>query len=106
MKNIVRYLGVMRGSGSLACNKEPLGCADYEIEGFLTKSGEVLGSGEIRMAPGDLDHAFGRRNLRLTTEQGQVLEIRFSGKRNDARKAEAHADIRGDLPAPSEWRRE
>jgi hypothetical protein len=105
MKNIVRYLGVMRGSGSLACNGEPLGRADYEIEGFLTKSGEVLGSGEIHMAPGDLDNAFGRRNLRLTTDQGRVLEMRFSGKRNDARRAEAHADVRGDLPPAAEWRR-
>jgi hypothetical protein len=57
------------------------------------------------MSPGDLDNAFGRRNLRLTTDQGRVLEMRFSGKRNDARRAEAHADIRGDLPAASEWRR-
>jgi hypothetical protein len=101
----MRYLGVMRGSGSLACEGEPMGRVDYEIEGFMTRPGEVVGSGEIRMAPGDLDDAFGRRNLQLTTDDGRVLDVRFSGKRIDARSAEAHADIGGDLPPASEWHR-
>jgi hypothetical protein len=95
----------MRGEGSLACEGEPLGRVEYEIDGFLTRPGEIVGSGEIRMAPGDLDKAFGRRNLQLTTDQGRVLNVRFSGKRNDARSAAAHADIGGDLPPASEWRR-
>jgi hypothetical protein len=101
----MRYLGVMRGSGSLACDGQPLGPVEYEIEGFQTRPGEVVGSAEIRMAPSDLDNAFGRRNLQLTTDDGRVLDVRFSGKRNDARNAEAHADIGGDLPPASQWRR-
>ena len=101
----MRYLGVMRGSGSLACDGAPLGRVEYEIDGFLTRPGEIVGSGEIRMAPSDLDNAFGRRNLQLTTDQGRVLDVRFSGKRNDAGSAAAHADIGGDLPPVDEWRR-
>jgi hypothetical protein len=101
----MRYLGVMRGGGSLACGAEPLGRVEYEIEGFLTRPGEVVGSGEIRMAPAELDNAFGRRDLRLTTDEGRVLELRFSGRRSDAGSAAAHADIGGDLPPPSQWRR-
>ena len=105
MRSTMRYLGVMRGSGALACEGEPLGRVEYEIDGFLTRPGEIVGSGEIRMAPGELDNAFGRRNLRLTTDQGRVLEVRFSGKRHDAGAAAAHADIGGDLPPVSEWQR-
>jgi hypothetical protein len=105
VKTTMRYLGVLRGSGSLACEGQLLGPVEFEIEGFLTRPGEIVGSGEIRMAPADLDNAFGRRNLRLTTDQGRVLDVRFSGKRNDATKAAAHADIGGDLPPADEWRR-
>ena len=106
MKTAMRYLGVMRGCGSLACGDGgSLGRVEYEIEGFLTRTGEIVGSAEIRMAPGDLDNAFGRRDLQLTTEQGRVLDVRFSGKRGDAGSAAAHADIGGDLPPASQWRR-
>ncbi len=105
MRGSIRYLGVMRGSGSMACHGEPMGRADYEIEGFQTKPGEVVGSGEIRMAPEDLDRAFGRTDLQLTTDDGRVLAVRFSGKRLDPTSAAAHADISGDLPPVSHWRR-
>ena len=105
MKTAMRYLGVMRGSGSLASEGEPLGRVEYDIDGFLTRPGEIVGSGEIRMAPADLDNAFGRRNLQLTTDQGRVLDVRFSGKRHDAGSAAAHADIGGDLPPASQWQR-
>ena len=105
MKAIMRYLGVMRGNGSLSCDGQPLGKVEYEIEGYLNRAGEVVGSAEIRMAPDKLDYAYGRRNLQLTAEDGRVLDVRFSGNRNNARNSEAHADIRGDLPPAAEWRR-
>lgn len=101
----MRYLGVMRGSGSMSCGGEPMGRADYDIDGFLTQPGEIVGSGEICMAPDDLGRAFGRTNLRLTTDEGRVLEVRFSGKRLDSTSTAAHADITGDLPPVSQWRR-
>jgi hypothetical protein len=105
MKTTMRYLGVMRGTGSLACEGEPMGRVEYEIDGFQTRPGEIVGSGEIRMAPTDLNNAFGRRNLQLTTDQGRVLEVRFSGKRSDGASTAAHADVGGDLPPADQWRR-
>ena len=69
----MQYLGVMRGSGMLACGEEQMGRADYDIDGFLVRPGEVMGSGEIRMSPADLDHAFGRTSLQLTTDDGLAL---------------------------------
>jgi hypothetical protein len=101
----MQYLGVMRGSGVLACGEEQMGRADYDIDGFLTRPGEVVGSGEIRMSPEALNHAFGRLALRLTTDDGRVLDVRFSGKRLDPASDAAHADISGQLPAATEWRR-
>jgi hypothetical protein len=103
--NLMQYLGVLRGSGVLACGEEQLGRADYDIDGFLTKPGEVVGSGEIRMSPEALNNAFGRQGLQLTTDDGRVLDVRFSGKRLDAASDAAHADITGQLPGASEWRR-
>jgi hypothetical protein len=57
------------------------------------------------MVPQDLDMAFGRRDLQLTTDEGRVLAVRFSGKRADPTSPAAHADIGGDLPPAPEWRR-
>ena len=42
VKGSMRYLGVMRGSGSLACLGQPRGRADYEIDGFQTPPGEIV----------------------------------------------------------------
>jgi len=103
--NLMQYLGVLRGSGVLACGEEQLGRVDYDIDGFLTKPGEVVGSGEIRMPPEALNNAFGRQGLQLTTDDGRVLGVRFSGKRSDPASDAEHADITGELPVASEWRR-
>ena len=40
----MQYLGVMRGSGMLACGEEQMGRVDYDIDGFLVRPGEVMGS--------------------------------------------------------------
>jgi hypothetical protein len=105
MRNITRYLGVMRGGGSLACDGQALGRVEYEIEGFLKGAGEIVASGEIRMVPAQLDEAFGRRDLRLTTDEGRVLGVRFSGRRRDIGTMAAHVDIEGDLPPADQWTR-
>jgi hypothetical protein len=101
----MRHLGVLRGTGTLRCGGSVLGTVDYEIDGFSTKPGEVVGSGEIRMAPAELETAFGRNGLELTTDDGRVLQVRFSGGRRDRSSGAAHADILGGLPAEDEWRR-
>jgi hypothetical protein len=105
MKTGMHYLGVLRGSGNLACDGEPMGRVDYDIDGFRTQPGEIVGSGELRMAPADLDRAFGRANLQLTTDDGRILTVRFSGKRLDPGSEAAHADIGGALPSAAEWHR-
>lgn len=101
----IQFLGRLTGAGALTCDGEAMGRATFEIDGFRTRTGEVVGSGEIRMDPAELDHAFGRTNLTLTTDEGRVLAVRFSGKRHNASENAAHADITGDLPAAKHWRR-
>ncbi|MBV8191146.1 MAG: hypothetical protein JOY64_28080 [Alphaproteobacteria bacterium] len=101
----MRYLGVMRGEGHLACGGEPIGRAAYEIDGFQTRGGDVVGSGEIRMDAWELHRALGRKELSLTTDEGRVLEVRFSSRRSDGRTTAAHADIGGDLPPVEQWTR-
>jgi hypothetical protein len=105
MRGSMRHLGVLRGSGTLSCGGVLLGAASFEIDGYCTKPGEVVGSGEIRMTPDELANAVGRRDLELTTDDGRVLAIRFSGSRHDARSGAAHADIVGGLPAEDDWQR-
>ena len=101
----IQFLGRLTGAGTLACDGEAMGHATFEIDGFRTRTGEVVGSGEIRMSPAELDRAFGRTNLTLTTDEGRVLAVRFSGKRHNASENAAHGDITGDLPAAKHWRR-
>jgi hypothetical protein len=101
----MRHLGRLSGSGTLSCEGVVLGAADFEIDGYCTRPDEVVGSGEIRMAPAELDQAIGRRNLHLTTADGRVLEVRFSGRRQGAIAGVAHADVMSGLPPPHAWRR-
>ena len=105
LRGSMQYLGVLRGSGMLACAGESMGRAEYDIDGFLTRPGEVVGSGEIRMEPADLERAFGRTGLQLTTDEGRIFDVRFSGKRLDPSEGAAHADITAGLPPAKEWRR-
>ena len=101
----MRHLGALRGAGTLRCCGVVLGTADYEIDCFRTGPGEVVGSGEIRMAPAELDTAVGRHGLELTTGEGRVLQVRFTGARRDRSGDAAHADIVAGLPAEDEWPR-
>lgn len=101
----MRYLGALRGAGTLVGATGPFGRAYYELDGYLMKPGEVVASGEIRMKPEELNEAFGRRDLSLRTEDGRVLELHFSGKRLDHTSNAAHADIRSGLPDAKDWPR-
>jgi hypothetical protein len=65
----------------MASGSENWAASEYEIEGYLRPSGEVVGSGEIRMPVEALGRAFGRKDLYLTTDDGRVHSVRFSGKR-------------------------
>lgn len=109
-RGAMRHLGVLRGSGLLSVNRPDEAAVDlarveFEIDGFCTRPGEVLGSGEIRMAPEALERAFGLRDLVLTTDDGHALAMRFSSRRRDAGDDAAHVDITGGLPPVDHWRR-
>ena len=101
----MRHLGRLCGLGRLSCGGVALGSAEFEIDGYCTRPGEVIGSGEIRMAPDELDHAFGRKDLTLTTGDGRVLAVRFSTRRRCSASGAAHVDIVGGLPPVEDWRR-
>ena len=99
----MKYLGALRGSGTLASPDESLGAATYEIDGYLTKPGEILASGELRMAPRDLARAFGLRHLLLRTDDGREFTVRFTARKLASTSSFAHADFGGDLPAAAAW---
>lgn len=101
----MKYLGALRGSGTLATPEETLGAATFEIDGYLLKPGEVAASGELGMAPEDLQRAFGLRNLKLRTDDGRELTVRFTARKLATTSTSAHADFGGDLPAPKAWGR-
>lgn len=101
---MMRFLGRLHGHGTLVCGDETIGPADFDLDGFTTRPGEVVGSGELRMPATDLQRAFGRRDLRLLTSDGQVFLLRFSGKPSDSRGDAAHIDVTEGLPPAPEWK--
>lgn len=101
----MKHLGALRGHGQLTVDGEAIGAAEYDIDGYLMSNGEVVASGEIRMAPAELEIAFGHAKVKLVIEEGNSLSVRFTAKRlKDASEA-AHADFSGDLPAQFASRR-
>ena len=101
----MRYLGVMRGVGIVTGGDGQDYCrAEYDIDGFLTHTGEIVASGELRMAAEALGLAFGRTGLHLLTEDGRRLGLRFSDKRPDATGEAAHVDVTEGLPPVNKWR--
>lgn len=101
----MRHLGVLKGSGLLESSERQLGRADYEFDGYLIPPAQVVGSGEVRMAADALSEAFGRKDLRLHTDGGRRLSIRFSGKGLAPGANIAHADVGEGLPPAQHWRR-
>lgn len=98
----MRYLGGLSGSGDLTCGDRTVARAEYDFDGYLVKAGQVVCSGEIRLADGALDRVFGRSDVTLVTDDGRHLSLRFSrlGRAGDA----AHVDVAGELPAAGDWR--
>jgi hypothetical protein len=105
VRGALRHLGVLRGSGMLSCDGQDLGRADFEIDGYATRPGEVVASGEVRMASVALDQVYGRKDLVLTTDDGLALSVRFSPRRRGSPAGTAHADVIGGLPDADNWRR-
>ena len=102
---MMRFLGKLRGSGTLAAADGPIGPADYELDGYAMRPGAMVASGELHVSAGALEATIDRAGLRLITAEGHVLPLRFTGKLADRRGEFAHVDISEGLPAESEWRR-
>ena len=83
----------------------PIVRTSYEFEGFSRMRGAVMSSGEIILSPADLKIIFGRRGVQLLTDDGRLLDLRFSNKELRDGDAAALVEVSGDLPAsPAEWR--
>ncbi len=64
-----------------------------------------MSSGELKLAPSDLKAVFGRPGVQLLTDDGRLLDLRFSEKELHPGAEVAHVDVTGDLPrSPAEWR--
>ncbi|PNG25002.1 hypothetical protein [Methylocella silvestris] len=99
------YLGGLSGAGVLTYGGATAGPAEYDFDGFMTKNGQVAGSGEIRMSSEALRGAFGRKDLQLRTADGRVLNLLFSDKQLRSQGNAAHVDVAGELPPASNWPR-
>ncbi len=102
---IVGYLGRLAGAGSVRIGGETVARASYDFDGFATPHGGVTGSGELRLTPSDLEAVFGKPGVQLLTDDGRVLNLKFSEKALPPATEAAHVDVSGDLPrSPAEWR--
>jgi hypothetical protein len=101
----MQYLGVFRGSGVLTGDGIPDQAVDYELEGFMGRHGQVTGSGEIRMSQETLQAFFEQKTVRLRTEDGKRLGLKFTDTKAVPGDGVAHVDIVGDLPDIGEWHR-
>jgi hypothetical protein len=86
---------------------EAVARASYDFEGFARPRGVVVSSGEICLSPSDLKIVFGRLGVQLLTDDGRLLDLRFSEKELRHASDVAQVEVSGDLPGSSaEWRGE
>jgi hypothetical protein len=104
-KSIMHYLGGISGSGVIKCDGEGVARATYDFDGFFHKTTGVTGSGEIRLSAAVLKNLFGRKNVQLFTDDGRLLDLKFSERTLPSASEAAHVDVTGDLPNPRSWRR-
>jgi hypothetical protein len=102
---IMRYLGRISGSGMLKCDGEDLARASYDFDGYFRKPMGVMSSGEIRLAAAVLKDVFWRNGVQLLTDDGHLLDLRFTEKALPSDSDVAHVDVTGGLPTtPQYWR--
>jgi hypothetical protein len=100
----MRYLGHISGKGVLKWKGQDVGPAAFDFDGFFKNPFGVMCSGEIRLLPPALRAVFGHRGVQLLTDEGRLLDIRFSGKELPSESDSAHVDVTGDLPkTPRTW---
>ena len=105
VRSIMQYLGRIAGSGQLMRDGETIARASYEFEGFMRPRGIVVGSGEISLSPSDLKAVFGRPRVQLRTDDGRLLDLRFSEKELRLANGVAEVEVTGELPGSlADWR--
>ena len=101
----MRYLGGISGRGVLKCNGKEIARASYDFDGFFKKTVGMTSCGEIRASAAALKGVFGRKNVQLLTDDGRLLDLRFSEKELRPASDVAHVDVTGELSAaPRNWR--
>jgi len=100
----MRYLGGISGRGALMSNGIKIGRASYDFEGFFQDPIGVTSCGEVRLAFPALKTVFGRADVQLLTDDGHLLDLRFSYREFPSTTGAAHVEVTGDLPgAPQNW---
>jgi hypothetical protein len=101
----MQYLGRISGGGLLTRDGEALARASYDFEGFLRPRGIVVSSGEISLSPAHLKAVFGRPGVQLRTDDGRLLDLRFSERELRTASGVAEVEVTGGLPGSlAEWR--
>ena len=101
----MRYLGALRGAGTLALEEQTFSRADYDFDVFSVGPGQVSASGEIRTTSEGLRKVFGRRHLQLRTDDGKCLVLRFTEKKLPSEETATHVDVTDGLPPATAWRK-
>jgi hypothetical protein len=94
----MRYLGRIAGAGFLTRDGKTIARASYDFEGFMRPTGVVTSSGEISLRPNELRTVFGLRGVQLRTDDGHLLDLRFSETALRFDDDVALVEVTGDLP--------
>jgi hypothetical protein len=101
----MRYLGTISGNGVLRRDGKDIARASYDFEGFSQQSFGITCSGEIQVAASALASVFGRKGVQLLTDDGRLLDLRFSEKELLAAAEFTHVEVTGGLQSsPRTWR--
>lgn len=101
----MRYLGRIAGAGSLLRDGETLARATFDFEGFSGPRGAIVSSGELLLAPSVLKSILGVPGVQLLSDDGRLLDLKFSQKETRWAAGVAHVDVSGNLPGTAEeWR--
>ncbi len=101
----LRYLGGISGHGAVTQNGKKIATAKFDLDGYFRPAIGVTGCGEIQLSGDMLQSLFGRTDLQLLTDQGLLLDLRFSDSTLPAASDVAHVDVTGPLSsAPGDWR--
>jgi hypothetical protein len=99
---IMNYLGGISGYGTLKSEGKEVGRAFYDLDGFYKKGLGVVGSGEVQVSATSLREIFGRKDVQLVTDDGRLLDLKFSEKNLSLTGDVAHVDVTGQFPP--KWR--